>query len=351
MPRAAHRAAERVQRAEQRVERAEIAHGQLAEGHDGVVGREKPHDRVGKEHEQRARRGRVGHGHGEGDPHAAPDPVHAPGAVVLADERRDGQRQARHGQDVEPVDLHIRHKARHGVRAEAVDARLDEDVRERNDHALHAGRQADADDAPRHGPVQPDLAQRQAVGLLRFYQKRDGERAGEQLADVRRPRSARDAEVQHLDEQQVERDVRHRRAGEVQKRPARVARRVQDARGHVVENAEHEAAEVDAKVPHRVRQDFLRRVHPDEQRPRQQRAAEAQGHAQNERDGKRRVDGRFDAVVHLRAEILRHDDARARRNARGEGNDEVDERGARADGRQRARADEVADDDGVGRII
>lgn len=76
---------------------------------------------------------------------------------------------------------------------------------------------------------------------------------------------ARHTHLQPGDEHQVEDDVGDGSAGEVDDRAAGVARRVEDAGCHVVDDAEQHAAEVELHISHGVAEDFFGGVHPDQQ--------------------------------------------------------------------------------------
>ena len=92
-------------------------------------------------------------------------PFEVAGTVVLAHKGGGRHAEAGDGQDVEAVDLHVGGKARHGGGTVAVDAGLDQHVREGDDHVLDAGGQADADDAGGHPLVGTDGGM---IGMLNF---------------------------------------------------------------------------------------------------------------------------------------------------------------------------------------
>lgn len=113
-------------------------------------------------------------------------------------------------------------------------------------------------------------------------------------------------------------------AHEVDDRAAGVARRVEDAGCHVVDDAEQHTAEVELHVSHGVAEDFFWGVHPDQQAAADGDAAYRQDEAEDDRDGQRGVDGDARFLFIFCAEVLAHDDAGADGHALTETDEQVD---------------------------
>ena len=309
------------------------------------------HDGILERQQQCAGAEGVEHAHAQRDPHAILHAFEVACAIVLAHEGRRRHAETGDGQDVEAVDLHIGRKACHGGGTVAVDAGLHQHVRERDDHVLDAGGKADADDAGGHPLIGPDGGKLHLVVGVHLHQKAEAQHTGDQLADVGGDGRTRHAHLQPGDEHQVEDDVGDGSAGEVDDRAAGVARRVEDAGRHVVDDAEQHAAEVELHISHGVAEDFFRGVHPDQQAAADGDAAHRQDEAEDDRDGQRGVDGDARFLFIFCAEILAHDDACADGHALTETDEQVDGRAAGTHSGQSVAAQKVADDDGVGGVV
>lgn len=296
------------------------------------------HDRVADAHHQRDRR-------------AFFDAVVLARAVVLAGEGRQRHAKAEHRQDIEAVDLHVSREARHRLGAELVDRRLHKDVRKGDDHVLNTGRQADAHDAGGDFRVNAQLRGLDAVDGRDAHEVRQRQQAGQRLTDVGRQRRALHTHAQHRDENDVQHDIRARRDTEVQQRPPRVARRIQHAGRHVVQHVEDQPQRVDAQVGRRIGQHVRGRAHPLQKRPAEKEAHQRDDDAHERRDRDGGVNSLFDTGVVFRAQKLRYNDACADGHALTEPDNQVDERRAGADRRQRPAAHRVADDDRVDGVV
>ena len=336
---------------QQEIEGAEVFHGRNAIGHHRFVAGKQVEDLVAEQQQQGPGAKGVAHPHGHGHSHPALHAVQLACAEILAHKGGGRHAEAHHRQDVETVNLHVRRKARHGRCTVAVHAGLHQHVGEGDDHVLDAGGQADADDAARHLAVGPDVPQRHAVIRLHPGQKPQRQHAGHQLADIGGKGRALHAHLQHRDEHQVQNDVRARRAGQIDERALGVACRIQDARRHVVHHAEQHAAEVDLHISHSVLQHLRRGVHPHQQAAGDQNAADGQHQAQDARNGKRGVHRDLRVLPVLRAQILRHHNARAHGHALAEPDQQKDGRPAGAHRGQRVAAQKVAHNDGVGGVV
>ena len=91
-------------------------------------------------------------------------------AIVLANEGRAGLTEG--VENVEGDDLHVpcRARRRHDSGAEAVDGRLYDHVRYRENCALHPGRQADTQDVPQASHVYAQLGHIKTDIVIRLFQ-------------------------------------------------------------------------------------------------------------------------------------------------------------------------------------
>ena len=309
------------------------------------------HDGILERQQQRAGAEGVEHAHAQRDPHAILHSFEVACAIVLAHEGRRRHAETGDGQDVEAVDFHIGRKACHGGGTVAVDAGLHQHIRERDDHVLDAGGKADADDAGGHPLIGPDGGKLHLVVGVHLHQKAEAQHTGDELADVGGDGCARHAHLQPGDEHEVEDDVGDGGAGKVEDRAPGVACRVEDARRHIIDDAEQHAAEVELHVGDGIAQHFVGGVHPDQQGAADCDAAHREDEAEDGRDGQRGVDGDAGLLFVLRAEVLAHHDACAHGHALTETDEQVDGRAAGAYCGQRIAAQKVADDDGVGGVV
>ena len=159
------------------------------------------------------------------------------------------------------------------------------------------------------------------------------------------------AHLQHQDEEQVQRDVK--KAGEDKKiqRPGGVAHGAENAASHVVDEKTRDPTQVDAQIDRGLRHHVLRRAHEVQQGPHQGYAQQGEEQAQYKSGGHGGLDGAVELVHVPGAEVLADDNARADGEAVEEKDHHIDDHGGGADGRQGLLADEVADDDGVHRVI
>ena len=182
-------------------------------------------------------------------------------------------------------------------------------------------------------------------------QRRHRQRRRHRLRDDRGPCHALHAHAERHHEQQVQRDVQHRRRHQIVKRPPRIAHRAQNARAHVVKQQPNHAAEVDRQIGLRLRKDVLRRLHQPQHHGRHAHAHGAERHRQDDRQH----NGRVHRVVHLflpvRAIVLRDDHARAAGQTRKHADEHVHDRRHRAHRGKRLVAHIIAEHPGVHRIV
>ncbi len=126
----------------------------------------------------------------------------------------------------------------------------------------------------------------------------------------------------------------------------------QDCRAHIINHSKQDTAEIHADVGVRQREHVLRRVHRLERHGRKDKAHHHEDQADNQAHGDGRMYSLADILAVARAVELRDDDRRTGRQAHEEPNQQVDDGACRAaDCRKRLRADEIADYNGIHRIV
>src|SRR5699024_5062430 len=124
------------------------------------------------------------------------------------------------------------------------------------------------------------------------------------------------------DEQDVHEDVAGGGSRQEQEGGLAVAQGREDAGGHVVEEHEGQAQDVDVQIQGRVGQDFLRGVDELQQSVAAEQAHRHQGGHQDGTADQGSGDGGFHVLVLLCAEEPGHDDGTADVAAKGEGNED-----------------------------
>lgn len=272
-------------------------------------------------------------------------------AEVLADEGGQRHREAGDGQEAEALDAAVRAAARHGRRAELVDVALHDDVADGDDAVLQTGGQAVLQNFEERAPVKADFPQADAVRAFAAHQAEQAKRHAHQLGNGRRRGGGPYAHVEHADKEQVEHDVDEGRNHQVLQRVATVADGLQNAHADVIEHESQRAGEIGAEIADGIGQNRLRRIHQPQHHRGERDADNRQQRARDEAEGQQRVDGLLYAVVILRAEIARDDDARAHRDAVDQTDHQEDQVTGGADGGQRLAAQKIADDQGIRRVI
>ena len=207
-----------------------------AEGDDLRVGIEQADELRGEDPDDQRERACDARGAEDAGAHAFFHAVRAACAQVLADERGQRHVEAGHGQEREALDARVRAAARHGRRAERVDVGLHHDVGERDDAVGQAGGHAVGENGAQGLPVKAELPEAHTVVAVAVHQAIQAQRGRDNLRDGRGRRGGGHAEVQHADEQQIERDVDQRGDDEVVQRMAAVAHGLQNAHARVVED-------------------------------------------------------------------------------------------------------------------
>lgn len=212
----ANRSRQSVHNTEQEIERAEIAHCLFSERDHRRVFREHPHERIRKSKQQHSRQYRVYKTHRKRDPHALLHAVDLSCAVILPGKCCHCHAEAHDRQDVESVNLHICPESRHRRSTKAIDTGLHEHIGKRDDHILDPGRQSDCDDPGRHLFLYPDLSEADLIIRRHAHQKKQGQHAGNKLADVRCDCRSRDTHMKPCDQHQIQYDIRNGRDRQIE---------------------------------------------------------------------------------------------------------------------------------------
>ena len=185
---------------------------------------------------------------------------------------------------------------------------------------------------------------------VRAGQTQHGQRRGDALAEHGRERHACHAHAEHAHEQQVAQHIHHACRHQEIQRPPRVAHRTQHRRAEVVDHGRRHANKVHAHVQHRALDDLVRGFHQRQHGPREHDAEHDQDNAADQTGEQRGLHGLLHAVVVFLAAVARHEHVRAHRNANKGIDEQIEQRGRRADRRHRIRAGELADNDNIRRI-
>ena len=350
--RAAHRAGKDFDEDVGDIRRHNQPHDGQADFKDLSVVAEQAEQGFGNNHQHPAEQERHRRGNAQTDVDALLHAIIEPRAEILADKGCDGDAERIDDHPIHAVHLAVSGVCRHDVRAEAVDARLNDDVGERIHDGLQTGGQADADNAHEHIAVKTNLFELHAVDLRRTAQRHHHQHGADHLTEHRRRRRARNAHIEADDQHDVQHDVRHGRADQEEQRPSGIADGAQDARADVVNQRRNHAQKIDVDVGHRVPQHILRRAHHHQHGSARPNAEHGQRRAAGQRQRHRRVHRAGHVVRPARTEKLRNNDRRAGRQADEKADQQIDQRARRAaDRRQRLLADKLADDNGVRRVI
>ena len=268
-------------------------------------------------------------------------------AEVLAGKAERGLIERIHRGIDKALNIARRGVARHGDRAERVDRRLDQHVRDIEDHALQARGQADLHHAQEFVLVKGEVLEVHAAHAVLLRQAQHNQRRGDDLRDHRRRCHARNAHIQHQHEQQVARNVYNACQRQEIQRPPRIPDRAQDRCAKVIQHGRRHADEVYAHIQHRLIDHLFGRCHPLEHGPREQHTRRDQHKPADHRGNQRGLHGLLRVVIVVRTAETRHQHVCAHRNADKEVDQQVDQRAGRADRRHRIAADEPADHDDI----
>ena len=183
--------------------------------------------------------------------------------------------------------------------------------------------------------VEPDLAQRNFRPAVKPQQAAHDKEHRDDLRDDRRDGDAGDVDLADDDEEQIQQRVDHAGDRQIDQRAARVAVGAENGRAEVVDQREGHAEEVELQIERRFFEDVRRRLHPFEHRAAEEQADghDKQPEQRTERDGA--VARAGDAVRVMTADAARDQNVHADRDADEGVDDEIDERGRRADSGER----------------
>ena len=324
---------------------------QHAGGHGVRRFAEQADERLGKKEEHHADHCRASAGEQQGEPGALLHPVKLPGADVLADKGGGGCRKSVDGNESEALQLHKGAVARHGRRAEHVDAGLDDDIGKGDHRILYARGHADAQHLLQDALVQADAPQGDPVSAVHPGQAEKGQRRAEGLGGHSGQRRAGDAHFQHAHQQQVQHHIGHRGQDEVIQRPLAVTHRLENAHGTVIQHYEQNAPEVDAQIIHRISQHLLRGVHQPEQRRRKAHAHKGKQGAGHQTARHGGAHGALHLVLVPGAERPGDDYTHAAVDTAHEAHQQKNQRAGGGDRRQGVFPHEIAHHQGVHHII
>ena len=104
--------------------------------------------------------------HGQTGADTLTNPLHLARAVVLPCEGGDSDTKGTDGHPEESVHFAVYGPGCHGVRSQAVDGSLNDDIGKAVHDGLQAGRKADLDNAVQHYTVNADFVQIESVHIL-----------------------------------------------------------------------------------------------------------------------------------------------------------------------------------------
>ena len=189
------------------------------------------------------------------------------------------------------------------------------------------------------------------MALVRAHQPDRAQQRADELGEDRRKRGAPYAQREHGHEQQIEHDVEQRRDDEEVQRRAAVAHGAHDPAEGVVHHHADRAGKDDADIGDGELHHVLGRAHQAQQPGRERRAGERQQRGGDQVEGHGGVDRQTHLFLVPRAEEAGDDDARADRDADEEADEQKAQVARRADGGERAVADEIAHDQRVRHVI
>ena len=225
--------------------------------------------------------------------------LHAVGlacAVVLAHEAGTGHVEGGHAVVDEVVGVGGGGVALDHEGVEGVDACLDEEVGDGEDGVLEPGGQAQRQNAPGHGRVEPGFPEMQGVAVLHLSQRVEDEPGGNALRNGTGQRHAHDIQLADDDEEEVEQDVQHTRDAQEVQRLFGVADGAEDGVAKVVERQCGHTEEVDPQVEDGTGQQVFLGVQQPQQGGGAQQTHEQQHHTGDEADHQRRVNGAADVI-------------------------------------------------------
>ena len=272
-------------------------------------------------------------------------------ADILACERRHRRAEGEVRHHRKAVHTHDNRGNRDNRGAEAVRQRLHDDHRHGKDRLRQAAGQAEADKLRQKRPARPERAQPHMQHVAHQKQTDQAQYAGNSLRDNRRPRGARNAHVKGSDKPNIQNNIQAARDHEKNQRHHGIAQAAQNAGKNVVERAADDAQKQDHEVFARHHVDVLRRLQQRHRPAGDQRAHNHDEYGRHDGRRDRGANGIGEPLFVLCAEILRDHDARADRNAHEQHKQQVENRAAGTDRRQRAVADILPHHDGIHRAV
>ena len=216
---------------------------------DGVgVGRAQPDEEAVLGHEEEAEKPRAHnaahHAQGE-DALAAVVLAHG---EVLARKRHGCRGEGRRHEIAGELVVELSRRTRHGGLAEAVDARLDDEVGKREHGALQAGRHAHLENVGQL--LARGLEPRELEAERAFFPKQahDDEACRQCVGDERCEGDAGDAHAQHAHDEKIEPYVEDAAHGQAPKGTARVSLAAKYGAAEVVQHDKRHAEEVNVQV-------------------------------------------------------------------------------------------------------
>ena len=259
-------------------------------------------------------------------------------AVVLPDKARAGDvKRVHHGVD------EVIHIARRGVAldddgTERIDARLNEEVCDREDRVLQTCRHADRQRVDGLVLVEAQLLHIQSVDVLAACERENDESRGNTLGDHARKRHAVGRHAEADDEHEVEDNIQHACGGEVDERRFRVADGAQNAAAVVVERGGGHAEEVNAQVELGAVDEVLARVEKLKERTGKDKPEREHQKACDQAHEERRVDGLAHILFVARAEVRGDEHVGAAAKTHQKAREQENERCGRADRAHGGRA-------------
>ena len=211
--------------------------------------------------------------------------------------------------------------------------------------------QADADDVFQHLGVDPKLPGFQGVDLVSLEQVREAEDGADALGKGGGHGGGRYAPFKDAYEQQVKEDVQHRGEDEVVEGPLAVAQGHHDALKGIVHDDDRRAHEVPTEVGFRLGEHGGVRAHPPQDMGGQEHPHHGEKEPAQQAKEHVGVDGLADLVAFSGSEVSGDHHPCAGGRAVEEADEQADEGTGGADGGQGFLAQEVAYDEGVGRVI
>ena len=180
--------------------------------------------------------------------------------VVLPDEGRTRLRECIDDIEGEYLDVERCARCCHDDRAEAVYRRLDDDVRHRKQRALHAGGQADGENAAQDGQVDAKLFRVDANVKLGAPELHEQDNGAYDIRDDRRYRNTADRHVKHRNEKQVQHDIQDARQRQRNERHPRFAYAAEYGGLEVIQQDDRQAYKVNSQVQKRKREHLVRHI-------------------------------------------------------------------------------------------